>query len=230
MYETWLIEEVCFVRDITQLYVCDVTHIKLHDMAEMRLAMLLVIDKVCFVWDIPQQYVWDVTHSRVRHDLIICETWLIHTRDVTHAYTTTRHDMVVQSLDVIGAVCLVWNVTDFIYMRRDSFTCVTWLNHLWNMTCSYTRRDSCIYDYTTRWSIGWRRWMSLTRCVWYEMWLIYLYEMWLIHMWDMTYVYMRHDSFIPKMWLMHIRLCDTVEERLATLDVIDEVCRVWNVT
>jgi len=131
MYETWLIEEVCFVRDITQLYVCDVTHIKLHDMAEMRLAMLLVIDKVCFVWDIPQQYVWDVTHSRVRHDLIICETWLIHTRDVTHAYTTTRHDMVVQSLDVIGAVCLVWNVTDL---------------YIWDVTHSHVWHDLIIYE------------------------------------------------------------------------------------
>jgi len=50
---------------------------------------------------------------------------------------------------------------------------VTWRIHMWDMTCSYVRHDSCIR------------------------------ETWLMHTWDMTHAYVRHDSFIRETWLIH---------------------------
>jgi len=55
-----------------------------------------------------------------------------------------------------------------------SFTCETWLIHMWDMTHSYVRHDS------------------------------FICATWLIHMCDMTHSYVRHDSFICATWLIYM--------------------------
>ena len=115
--------------------------------------------------------------SYVRHDSFICETWLIHTRDMVHSYVKAlcvRHDSFVCQIWFFH--CLhAWDVTRW-YVRHDSFIREAWLIHTWDMTHSYVRHDAFI-------------------------WESFMCETWLIHVWDMTHSHalpscVRHDSFI----------------------------------
>jgi len=182
-------------------------HIRLHDTVEHRLATLDVIDEVCLVWNVTDLFVWDVTHSHVRHDLCIYETWLIHTKDVTDAYTTMRHG----GGEAGDAGCHWRGVSSMkrdliIYMRRDSFTCETWLSHIWDMTRSYTR-----LLHTARHGGGW---VGDTGCHWRG-----VRHDSFIYVWDTmstlclpfalcmrrdSFVYMWRDSFTCEIWRVHV--------------------------
>ena len=60
------------------------------------------------------------------------------------------------------------------HVWHDSFTCVTWLIHMCDVTHSYVWHDS------------------------------FICATWLVHMCDMTHSYVWHDSFICVTWLVHI--------------------------
>ena len=106
------------------------------------------------------------------------------------------------------------------YVWYDSFTCVTWLIHMWDMTDSYAWHDlfMCvtwlIYLFDMTHSYTWHdlfisvTWLIHTcdmthSYVWHDS---FIYITWLIHICDMTHSYMWHDSFISVTWLIHI--CD----------------------
>jgi len=132
------------------------------------------------------------THSYVRHDSLICVTWLTHMCDMTHSYV--RHDSFISETWLIRMCkktrwCVIrhihiWDMTHS-YVRHDSLLCVTWLTHMWDMTHSYVWHDSLI-------------------CV-----------TWLTHMCEMTHLFMRHDSFPFVTWLVRgnifLQHCDLLE-------------------
>jgi len=93
------------------------------------------------------QYVWDVCGESVLHV------------SFTHKM---RHNLLVKHGNH------TWQV------ERASFTCGTWLTHLWDMTHSHVGHDSFICG------------------------------TWLIHMWGMTHSHVGHDSFICGTWLIHM--------------------------
>jgi len=213
-----VIEEVRGARDVSQLYVWDVTHWR--GVFCARYHSIICINCMYVTWLISKWTTWRrIPPWRCYLSLVRCvlyvisldfmyETWLIHMWDMTYSY-----------------------------MRHDSFIHETWLMHI--------RLHHTV-------EIGWQSWMSLMRyqvCLVRNVTDLF-HEAWLIHMWDMTYSYMRHDSFIQKTWLMHtirgmshvaciwmshiretwlmfIRdwciLFESVVDKLATLDVIEEV-------
>jgi len=62
----------------------------------------------------------------------ICETWLIHMRDMTLSFILVRSDS--------WALC-PWSS----YVRNDSVICETWLIHMWDMTHSCIRETWLIH-------------------------------------------------------------------------------------
>ena len=109
-----------------------------------------------------------------------------------------RYAQSVSHVTCIGMFSGMVPIAAYLYMWRDSFTHVTWLVHMCDVTHAYMWRDSCI-------------------CV---TWLIHMCNMThsyvcrdsfvhvtrLIHMCDVTHSYMWHDSFICVTWLIH--MCD----------------------
>jgi len=92
--------------------------------------------------------------------------------------------------------------------------CASWPIHMWDMTHSYVRHDSCIHVSVLVRSDSWALclWSSYTRstCV---SWLIHVWhdshigETWLIQVWDMTHSCLRHDSKCcpwSATWLTHM--------------------------
>ena len=69
----------------------------------------------------------DKTH--VRHDSVICVTWLIHMCNMTHV----SHDS-----------CEPWLMRDMTHVRYESVICVTWLIHMCDVTHSCVWYDSFI--------------------------------------------------------------------------------------
>ena len=70
----------------------------------------------------------DMTHSYVRHDWLVCVTWLIRATWHFHMCVLLIHKS---------------NMTHS-YVGHDSFICMTWLIHVCNMTHSYVWHDSFI--------------------------------------------------------------------------------------
>jgi len=111
----------------------------------------------------------------VWHDSFICVTWLIHVRDMTHAY--------------------VWH---------DSFKCVTWLNTNHCLECPTPRARECVTHWCRSLCV-YATWlihlcdtlMLLTVCV------CYMTHLYVWHA-DATHcVCVRHDSFICVTWRIH---------------------------
>jgi len=86
---------------------------------------------------------------------------------------------------------------------EKKITCEICCIHMWDMTHSHVRHDSCIRE----------TWLFIFFSLCYECWGVAVLrgqitcEIWLVHMWDMTHSYVRHDSFICETWLVH--MCDT---------------------
>jgi len=60
---------------------------------------------------------WDVTHSYVRHDLLICVTWLVYKCDMTHSYAW--HD---------AFICATWpihsSIFGYVFLKTVTVTCL----------------------------------------------------------------------------------------------------------
>jgi len=152
----------------------------------------------------------------VRHDSLICVTWLIDMCDVTRWYVW-RDSLIyvtwlVHILEEEGAIpkttihCIPWLMTmcDMFdsYVWHDSFICVSWLVHLCDMTRLYsvgggnhqeTTNIACCAFHVTHMNESFHTNESVLR---------------LIH-WShirMTHLYVWHDSCTCVTWLMH--MCD----------------------
>jgi len=102
------------------------------------------------------------------------------------------------------------------FMRHDSFICVTWLIHMCDMThpyvCDLTYAYVCDLTHVYLWgmthpyvyhdSFIFMRHDSFI-CV---TWLIHIYEAWLIHKGNMTHLHVWPDLFVCVTWLIH--MCD----------------------
>jgi len=142
----------------------------------------------------------EMTHSHERYDSFICETWLIHMRDMTHLHvrqhmSNMRHD------------AFTWDITN---------SHETWLIHMRDMTHSYHKHVSFI----------WQTWLIQMWVRQYSSHLMtHSYETSLIHMWhvafawDMTHLYERHDSCIWKTWLIQMWDNIYVERETWLIDV-----------
>jgi len=96
-------------------------------------------------------------------------------------------------------VSLMWDMTHS-YVWHDSFTCVTWLVHMFDMS----RCNTAI--------------LGVYMCHSFGTWLIRICDMthsylwhdsficvtWRIHMCDMTHSYVWHDAFICVTWRIHM--------------------------
>jgi len=150
------------------VHVCDMTHL-----------FATLVTHMC---DLSKWYLCDVTHSYLRHDLLvcvtwlICATWLIHMCDMTHPYM--RHDSSIYAIWL--TLCATWSVhmCDMTYasVRHYSFICATRHIHMCNTDHWYVRPDLLI---------------CATRP---------------IHMCDMPHSYTQRDAIICATWLtlMHI--------------------------
>ena len=162
----------------------------------------------------------------MRYDKFICVTcififmtWLNHTCDTTHSLCNMTHSH-------------VWRHTH-IYVRHDTFICVTWLiRHVCGVTHSYARLDSCSIGNCACRETRFVHMCDMTRShVWYDTficvtWLMHMCDVTRLHVWhdssicetrlmlygellmmrDMTHSYVWHDSFICVIWLIH--MCD----------------------
>jgi len=89
----------------------------------------------------------------------------------------------------------------YLRVRRDSFTCETWLIYMWDMTHLHVRHNSFTYE----------TWLIYT-------WdTIHLRQSWLIYMWDMTHLRMRPDSFTHQTW----------QKRHVTRIWVSHVTHIW---
>ena len=126
----------------------------------------------------------DVTHSHIWHDSVwLCLATQLRRKppcsvvkrlcDITYAHVW--RDVLVRGMTRSDG----W---------RDSFTCVTWLIHMCDVTHSYVWRDSFI-------SVTWLIHMGdMTHSyVWHD---VFIGVTWLLDMCDMTHSYLWHDSFI----------------------------------
>jgi hypothetical protein len=81
---------------------------------------------------------YPMTHPYVRHDSVICQTWLSHKCDTTHGrlrwFVSVSWDSCICVIPCMGAslaffiTCLIWS--------HDSFICETWLVHMSDVTGS----------------------------------------------------------------------------------------------
>jgi len=91
------------------MHVCDVTARPTANL-EFRNCLVRHDPLICVTWVIPM---CDVTHSYVWHDSFICMTWVSRMWDMTHS--------------------CAWH---------ESFICVTWVIHTCDMSHSYVTHDS----------------------------------------------------------------------------------------
>jgi len=97
-----------------------------------------------------------------------------------------------------------------------SFTCDTWLIHMWHMTHSHVTHDSftcdtwlihmCDDTHALAWCDSCCSHSPPASCMWHPDVFVWMCMTWLIHMCDMTHSYVWHDSFICVTWLIH--MCD----------------------
>jgi len=159
---------------------------------------------------------------------LICVTWLIHMRVITHSHVWHDGFLVVRSplahLRVVMwlSIYVMWLfisdaiiLLDYLYVWHDSFTRVTWLIHMCDMTHSYACHDS--FTCVAWWFLGSTQSPRAPACgyviiyicnVIIYIWCDYLIKLsicvtWLIHTCDVTHSYVWHDSFIRVSWLIH---------------------------
>ena len=148
--------------------------------------------------------------------VIVCETWLIYMRDMTHPYVWLIH-----MYDLFLRV-MKWRMilsSRWLYVRHDSFVCVIWLIHMYGLFICVMK---CRVILSSRWLYV--RHDSFVRVTWLCVtWLTHICDMthsyvtWLIHMCDMTHscvtwlIHVWHDSLISVTWLTH--MCDMTHIR-----------------
>jgi len=123
----------------------------------------------------------------------------------------------------------------WVTLRHDSFTCVTWLVHMCDMTRSHVWHDSCT---CMTWLI---HMCDMTRLhVWHDSctrvtWLMHKSDMtnshatWLMHKCDLTNSHVWHDLHITLViWLIHT--CDTTHSHMWHDPFIHEPCLILSVT
>jgi len=178
---TWLIHMwhdsfMCATRETWQDRACATWLIQTWAMTHSHVYVTWLIH-ISYPRDITRSRTCDMTHSCMRDDSFICDSfiWLIHMRAMTHSY--------------------VW---------RDSFLCVTRLNHICDMTHPYAYALSLIHTCHLR---------QGTRS----------------HMCDMTHsyvyvtcriFYVRHDVYVPWLIYMHTLLCSCAMTYL-------HACEIW---
>jgi len=124
---TWLIR----MWDMMHLYVR-------HD--SFTFVCVCVCKCICIGW----RLLYAKTPLDVRHDPFICETWLLHTWDMTHSYV--RHDSFIRETWHNN----MWDMTPS-YVRHDPFICETWLRDMTHSyVCVYVCVSTCVYN-------GWRK-------------------------------------------------------------------------
>ena len=142
-----------------------------------------------------------MTHSSVRHDLFICETWLIHLWDMTHS--SVRHDSFIHGhvlfIRMTSRIDL-WDIRSHV-----SLICETW--DMWSNNWS-VRHETCdLMSHRSHASVTHRSFIFQTPP-------FYLWDMThpsVIHcsficvtspicMWDMTYSSVTHRSPIFVIW------------------------------
>jgi len=123
--------------------------------------------------------IWDTTHSHVWHDSGLLD----HGRAMRHVshmwlshYTHTGQ-------------CHMWMSHDT-HTGHDSFTCVTWLIHICDMTHSHVWHDSGTLDHGRAMSHVTHMWMSHVT----HMWMSHVTHMWMSHV---THMWMSH---VTHMW------------------------------
>jgi len=122
-------------------------------------------------------------------------------------YSYVSHDSFIYTVWHDSFIYTVWH--DYFECMRVSFTCVTWLIHMWVMTHSYIRYDTT-HSYIRCGTTILNVW-ELHSHVWHD---LFIYESWLIHIYGMTQLYLMyesfihmrdmHDLFIYESWLIHI--------------------------
>jgi len=126
--ETWLIR----MWDMTHWYVAHDSFVRVTWLDRMG----DVGSFTCETWLIRM---WDMTHLYVRHDSFIRETWLMHTGNMAHSYVWRL------LIHVYMCSCIHSEVMSLWHMRRDSFSCATWLIPICDVNHSHMRRDSFPY-------------------------------------------------------------------------------------
>jgi len=131
--------------DMTQLYLCEMTHSYVWDdsficvrwRVYMRDMTQSHVQDSSFIFVRWLSYMCDMTHPYVWHDSSICVKWLWHDSsmcDMTHPYVHLVHD----------------RSHKFIYVTRrigvSAWVCicvgVRWLIHIWDTTHSHEKHDS----------------------------------------------------------------------------------------
>jgi len=183
-------------------------------------------------WEYVTAHIW-MTLWYLGHDSFIYVIWLIDICDMTHSYMW--HD---SSIYVLTEICHigVWVMSHrctvqfgapvwhdsllFIWhMWHDSYTCVTWLNHICDMARSYVWHDSLICDLREIRHIGmcnmshgctvqlgtpaWHDSLLFTWPMWHDS---YTCVTWLIHIRDIAHSHIWHDSSTYVTWLIHVCL------------------------
>jgi len=126
----------------------------------------------CVTWlihmcDMTHSYVWpdsfhicDMTHSYIwmsRHRQICCVTHLWHFMQAICQHSKVWHD---------SFICVTWLIhmydMTYSYVWHDSFICVTWLIYMCYMTHPYMWNDSIIHMKLYAWksTMGWLRWVG----------------------------------------------------------------------
>jgi len=175
---------------------------------------------------------WTRAHSYVWHDAFIRGPWLIHMCDMTHAHVFNdsstcvtrripmgwlrsvgslklqvsfakepyKRDDILQKRPVILRSLLIVATP---YVENDTFVCVTWRIHTWDMTHSYVWRDACTRHMYIVWVMPHIRISHFTNakashhtCKSLYDWVVEYVWDWLIHMCDMTHSYVGLDTFM----------------------------------
>jgi len=138
--------------------VCDSVLRVTHDLSNLD-AILFI--HVC---DVTSPNVRHRSYTRVKYDLSICATWLIHMCEIW-------------LFICVKCVTLsyVRHMTDPIWMRHDSFLHVIWLIH------------TCIITHSHVWNLTYM--CEIRRIYFYDMRHSCIRETWLIHLCDMSHPY-----------------------------------------
>ena len=142
------------------------------------------------------------THTRVWHDSFTCVTWLIHTCDLTHSHmwydSFTRVTRLIKacrhaSRDSLEQARVPRNGR-YKTNLHDSYMCVTWLIHVWDVThiCPdgvvymHTPQSDMTHSHVRHDSYMCVTWLITHTCVWHDsyMWVTRLKHVcvtWLTH-------------------------------------------------
>ena len=102
--------------------------------------LLTAATGTCATWLI---CMWIITHSCVRHDSCMWDMTPIRVWDMTHACETSH---VRQDSFVCETRLIHMSANDCVLLTAATGTRVRWLIHMWDITHSYVRHDSCTWD------------------------------------------------------------------------------------